>query len=109
MTHRYNIRYFTLKLSKGQEFLTLEDGTDTFSRNVGYNYHYSLRNSPDEGSSHPLRRQSRYHNGRVCTNNEGCNADSPRTPENKVPVTLRNYAHNNVSPYQWNTSYKKPN
>ena len=29
------------------DFLTLEDGTDGLSRNVG-NYHYTLRNDPEE-------------------------------------------------------------
>ena len=37
------------------QFLTLEDGIDRLSRNVAVKYHYSLRNSPEERSSHPLR------------------------------------------------------
>jgi hypothetical protein len=35
--------------------LTLEDGTDNLSRNVGKNYHSALRNIPEERRSH-LRR-----------------------------------------------------
>jgi hypothetical protein len=33
------------------DFLTLEDGTDKFSRNVG-DYQSTLRNIPEEQSSH---------------------------------------------------------
>jgi hypothetical protein len=33
-------------------FLALEDGTDRFPETSERNYHYSLRNSPEEGSSH---------------------------------------------------------
>jgi hypothetical protein len=42
---------------RGQEsgFFTPEFGTDKLSRNVGKNYHYLLRNSPEEHSSY-LRR-----------------------------------------------------
>jgi len=36
----------------GGGFSTPEDGTDRLSRNVGKNYYYSLRNNPEEGSSH---------------------------------------------------------
>ena len=32
-------------------FLTLEDGTDTFSRNVGNKFHYLLRNNTAEPTS----------------------------------------------------------
>jgi len=34
--------------------LTLEDGDNTLSQNIGKNYHYTLRNNPEEGSSHLL-------------------------------------------------------
>jgi hypothetical protein len=39
------------------EFLTPEDGADRLSGNVGKEYHYTLRNSPEELSSilWPLR------------------------------------------------------
>jgi len=30
------------------DFMTLEDGTDRLSRNVGKNYHYTLCNNPEE-------------------------------------------------------------
>jgi hypothetical protein len=33
-------------------FLALEDGTARFPETSEMNYHYSLRNSPKEGSSH---------------------------------------------------------
>jgi len=33
------------------EFLTIQDGTNKLSRSVGKNYHYSLRNNPEERSS----------------------------------------------------------
>ena len=36
-------------------FLSLEDGTDRLSRNVGTGLHCSLRNNPEESNSHPLR------------------------------------------------------
>ena len=39
--------------------LTPEDGTDRLSRNVGKDYHYSLRNDPEERSSQLLRGGSR--------------------------------------------------
>jgi len=32
-------------------FVTLDDGNDRLSRNVGNNYNYSLLNDPKEGSS----------------------------------------------------------
>jgi len=67
------------------------------------NYHYSLCNSPDERGSNPLRHQSQYQDCRVCRNDEGCNVDSPWIPDDKVPITPRNYDHNIVSPYQWNS------
>jgi hypothetical protein len=36
-------------------FLTPEDGTDRFAKTAVRNYHYWLRNNPEERSSHPLR------------------------------------------------------
>jgi hypothetical protein len=39
---------------RGQEFLTLENGTNRLPRNVGRNYHYTLINSSEEHSSHLL-------------------------------------------------------
>jgi len=36
---------------RGQEFLTPEDGTDRLSLNSVRNYHYSLRNNPEERNS----------------------------------------------------------
>jgi hypothetical protein len=36
---------------KGQEFLTLEDGTDTMSRNVGQEYNYMQCSNLDERRS----------------------------------------------------------
>jgi len=43
----------TFRDNLSDRFLTREDGTDRF-RNVG-EYHYSLRNSPEERSSRMLR------------------------------------------------------
>jgi len=40
--------------SRIQGFLTLEYGTDTLTWNVDKNYHYYLRNSVEECSSHLL-------------------------------------------------------
>jgi len=54
---RWQIELNTRK--KGQDsgirFLTLEDGADRMSRNVGKNYHYPLCNSPEECKSHAHR------------------------------------------------------
>ena len=42
-------------LAVSSSILTLEDGTERFSRNVGKNYHYLLRKNPEERSSQLLR------------------------------------------------------
>ena len=39
-------------------YLTLENGIDMLSRNVGRNYHYTLRNIPEERTSNLLRGRS---------------------------------------------------
>jgi len=36
----------------GQDFLNPEDGNDKLSETCVRNYHYSLRNKPDERGSH---------------------------------------------------------
>jgi len=38
----------------GGGYLTPEEGTDRMPHNVSKNYHSSLRNNPEERSSHPL-------------------------------------------------------
>jgi hypothetical protein len=40
------------------QFLTLDDVTDMLFRNVGKNYHTTLRNTPEERRSHQHRRGS---------------------------------------------------
>jgi hypothetical protein len=38
----------------GQDILPLEEGTDSLSRKVGMDYHFSLRNSPHKHSAQHL-------------------------------------------------------
>jgi hypothetical protein len=45
------IPYQRFRTTHRSDLLTLEDWTNRFSRNVGKNYHYSLRNNPEEHSS----------------------------------------------------------
>jgi len=44
-----------LQVSRNPNFLTLGDGSDRFPEMSVQNYHYTLRNIPEDSKSHPLR------------------------------------------------------